>query len=68
MRVMRTKKVKVVLIGNDEITPEEEQKTWNTLFDLLLSKSNRKRQELSEPRVDVLQNNVEKRLIKNDIC
>lgn len=36
---MKSKKVKIKVVGNDNITPEEEQQIWNEVFDLLLKKS-----------------------------
>lgn len=37
---MRSKRIKIKLVGNnDNITPEEEQKIWNEVFDLIFRKS-----------------------------
>lgn len=45
IKIMKGRKMTIKLIGNDNIAPEEEQKIWDTIFNLLLQKSNPKKQK-----------------------
>jgi len=59
---MKSKRIKIKLVGNSDITPEEEQKIWNEAFDFIFKKSISEKQS---PVVDQESQKLKGRDIKN---
>jgi hypothetical protein len=59
---MKSKRIKIKLVGNNDITPEVEQKTWNETFDYIFKKSISEKQS---PAVDRESQELKGRDIKN---
>ncbi len=60
--VMKSKIIKIKLVGNNSIAPEEEQKIWNEAFDFIFKKSISEKQS---PAVDRESQELKSRDIKN---